>query len=109
SDDTPQPKIAPSNQRKKVENKLPKVFADDVNFNTVARETPGASGAELAEILKRAAEIAEARGANAISQSDIRSAYQSLKLGDEMPRGQAFVDEFTTSVHEILGHAVVAG
>jgi len=88
---------------------LPQIFAADVNFNTVARETPGSSGADLAEILKRSAEIAESRKAEYITMADIRNAYQSLKLGDEMPREQEFVDEFTTAVHEILGHAVVAG
>lgn len=88
---------------------LPEIFAKDVDFKSIARETPACSGADLAEILKRAAEIAENRQADVITMSDIRNAFQSLRLGDEMPREQEFVDEFTTAVHEILGHAVVAG
>lgn len=91
------------------ESELPVIFAPDVDFNIVARETPGCSGADLEEILKRAAEFAEAEEQKFITMADIRNAFQSQILGDEMPRVMEFVDEYTTSVHEILGHAVIMG
>lgn len=88
---------------------LPEVFSSEVDFNTVARETPGCSGADLRDILGRAAELAEAGGQTLIRPADIRNAFQSQVLGDEMPRVMEFVDEFTTSIHEINGHAVIMG
>ena len=88
---------------------LPEVFARDVDFNTVARETPGCSGADLESILKRAAEHAENQRKKLIGLADIRHAFQTQVLGDEMPRVMDFVDEYTIAVHEILGHGLLKG
>ena len=96
-------------KNKTMEDYLSKVFAPDVDFNQLAREMPGASGADLAEVLKRAASIAESKRASRISIADIREAYQSLKMGDAMPRELAFSDTFAVAVHEIVGHGVVGG
>ena len=89
------------------DSELPEIFATDVDFNIVARETPGCSGVELKNVLERAAEIAEAEELSAISIANIRNAYQALRMGDEMPREFDIEDEFAIAVHEILGHAVI--
>src|SRR5690606_24025179 len=81
----------------------------------------GCSGADLAEILNRAAEMAayEAKqeaakvGNNSpivnqrITNDHLTAAFQSLALGEENPRRMSLRDQFLISVHEIVGHALV--
>ncbi|HWO13675.1 MAG TPA: AAA family ATPase, partial [Polyangiaceae bacterium] len=78
-----------------------------VDLRSIARGTPGFSGADLANLVNEAALAATRRDAEAIGQRDVDAAYEKIVLGD--PReGKLHPDEKRrVAVHE-SGHAVVA-
>src|SRR5690606_37047707 len=60
-----------------------KPLADDVDLTSVARSTPGFSGADLANAINEAALLASRRGADSISQHDIEEAVEKIIAGPE--------------------------
>jgi cell division protease FtsH len=84
-----------------------KPLAAAVDLDQLARDTPGFSGADLANLLNEAALAAVRRGADEIAQIDLDAAYEKIVLGD--PReGKLHPDEKRrVAVHE-SGHAVTA-
>ena len=58
-------------------------LSDDVDFNTVARATSGASGAELANIVNEAALRAVRMGRSVVSQEDLE---ESVELSSQAIR-----------------------
>ena len=84
-----------------------KMIADDVDLDTIARLTPGASGAELENITNEAALIAASRDAEAIEMKDFIEARDKIAMGRE--RKSMVISEHekkTTAYHE-AGHAMV--
>ncbi|MBQ9817553.1 MAG: ATP-dependent zinc metalloprotease FtsH [Proteobacteria bacterium] len=84
-----------------------KMIADDVDLDTIARLTPGASGAELENITNEAALIAASRDAEAIEMKDFIEARDKIAMGRE--RKSMVISEHekkTTAYHE-AGHALV--
>lgn len=80
----------------------------DVNFNTIARATPGASGAELANIINEAALRAVKNHRQVVNQADIEESVETVIAGYQ--RKGAMIsekDKLIVSYHEI-GHALVA-
>ncbi len=81
---------------------------DDIDLNAVARSTPGASGAELANIINEAALGAVRAGRAVVTQPDLEEAVETILAGQQRkgavisPREKEIV-----SYHEI-GHALVA-
>jgi len=78
-----------------------------VDLMDVARNTPGASGADLANILNEAALLAARRGRSAVTEAEAREAVDKVKYGKE--RRSLEIDEnekLTTAYHE-SGHAIV--
>ena len=78
-----------------------------VDLMSVARATPGASGADLENILNEAALLAARRGRSAITSPDVSEACDKVRYGKE--RRSLELDEkdkLTTAYHE-AGHAVV--
>src|SRR5437762_11836211 len=57
-------------------------LASDVDLDAVARNTPGFSGADLANLANEAALSATRRGADSITKEDFASAYDKVVLGD---------------------------
>ncbi len=79
-----------------------------VDLMDVARGTPGASGADLANILNEAALLAARRNRAAVTPQEAREAVDKVKYGKE--RRSLEIDESekrTTAYHE-SGHAIVA-
>ena len=84
--------------------KLP--LGDDVNLGTVARGTPGLSGAELANLLNEAALTAARRDKKKIDSSDIEEAREKVQFGRERRRIMDDEDKKIVAYHE-AGHALV--
>eukprot|EP00516_Mucochytrium_quahogii_P005451 CAMPEP_0203749946 /NCGR_PEP_ID=MMETSP0098-20131031/4292_1 /ASSEMBLY_ACC=CAM_ASM_000208 /TAXON_ID=96639 /ORGANISM=" , Strain NY0313808BC1" /LENGTH=671 /DNA_ID=CAMNT_0050639069 /DNA_START=207 /DNA_END=2222 /DNA_ORIENTATION=+ len=83
-------------------------LADDVNAEIIARGTPGASGADLANLVNIAALRASTNGADLISLQDLEYAKDKILMGAE--RKSAIIPEEVrevTAYHE-GGHAIVA-
>jgi cell division protease FtsH len=79
----------------------------DVELDTVARNTPGFSGADLANLVNEAALNATRRGADAIESQDFRAAYDKIVLGDPRETKLDPDEKERVAIHE-AGHAVVA-
>jgi cell division protease FtsH len=84
-----------------------KPLAPEVDLDQLARDTPGFSGADLANLVNEAALAATRGDADLIGQKDFDSAYEKIVLGD--PReGKLHPDEKRrVAVHE-SGHAIAA-
>ncbi len=83
-------------------------MADGIDFNTIARATSGASGAELANIVNEAALRAVRCGRDTVEQSDLEESVEVVIAGYQ--RKGAVISEQEkriVSYHEI-GHALVA-
>ncbi len=79
-----------------------------VDLMHVARNTPGSSGADLANILNEAALIAARKGRSAVTTSDADEACDKVRYGKERRSLEIDKNEKrTTAIHE-SGHAIVA-
>lgn len=79
----------------------------DVDLMGVARATPGASGADLANILNEAALLAARRRRSAISSGDVVDACDKVRFGKERRSMELDArDKLSTAYHEV-GHALV--
>jgi cell division protease FtsH len=83
-------------------------LADDVEVETLARGTPGMSGADLANLVNEGALLAARRNRDKVYQTDLEEAKDKVMLGAE--RKSLVLSEaerHLTAYHE-AGHAVVA-
>ncbi|VAV90124.1 Cell division protein FtsH [hydrothermal vent metagenome] len=87
--------------------KTPKLAAD-VNVRTIARGTPGFSGADLANLVNEGALLAARKGKRVISMEDFEEAKDKVMMGAER-RSMVMTEEEKrmTAFHE-AGHALVA-
>jgi cell division protease FtsH len=83
-------------------------IAADVEPRTIARGTPGFSGADLANLVNEAALLAARRGLKSVSMAEFEAAKDKVMMGAER-RSMVMTDEEKrlTAYHE-AGHAVVA-
>jgi cell division protease FtsH len=78
-----------------------------VNLMAIAKNTPGASGADLENILNESALLAARRGRSAVTSSEAIEACDKVRFGKERRSLEMDVEEKrTTAIHE-SGHAVV--
>ena len=85
-----------------------KRLSDDVNLESVAEDTAGFTGAELANILNEAAIIATINKHDEIENSDIEEAVKKVTVGlEKKTRVYSEKDKKLTAYHE-AGHAVVS-
>ncbi len=85
-----------------------KPLAEDMDLETIARQTPGFSGADLKNLLNEAALLAARRNKKAISQAEVEEAVERVLAGPE--RRSRIISERekkVTAYHEV-GHALVA-
>ena len=83
-------------------------MGEDVDLGAIARATPGASGAELANIINEAALRAVKLGRKIVGQSDLEESVETVIAGAQ--RKNAVLsekDKRTVAYHE-TGHALVA-
>jgi cell division protease FtsH len=83
-------------------------IGDDVNLRSIARGTPGFSGADLANLVNEAALAAGREGRDQVSGKDMESARDKVLMGVER-RSVALseMDRVNCAYHE-AGHAVIA-
>ena len=84
-----------------------KPFAKNVNLETIAKQTPGFTGADLANLLNEAALLAARKSKKTISNSDIENSIDRVLAGPEK-KSQIMTDEekLIIAYHE-TGHALV--
>ena len=85
-----------------------KKLADDVSLYSIAEDTAGFTGAELANILNEAAIIATKKEHDAITNSDLDEAVKKVTVGlEKTSRKISEKDKKLTAYHE-AGHAIVS-
>lgn len=84
-----------------------KQIAEDVDLDTIARLTPGASGAELENIANEAALIAASRDAEMIEMKDFVEARDKIAMGRERKSMVISEREKRTTAYHEAGHAMV--
>ena len=82
-------------------------MVESADLNIVARNTPGFSGADLANLLNEAALLAARYGKKEVDMSDLDSAREKIAFGRERRRLMDDEDKKITAFHE-AGHALVA-
>ncbi|WP_407156671.1 ATP-dependent zinc metalloprotease FtsH [Bradyrhizobium sp. STM 3557] len=83
-------------------------LAPDVNLKTIARGTPGFSGADLMNLVNEAALTAARRNKRMVTQAEFEEAKDKVMMGAER-RSMVMTEEdkLLTAYHE-AGHAIVA-
>jgi len=86
-----------------------KPLADDVNLDVIGRQTPGFSGADLANAINEAAILAARRSKKQIGMAELQDAVERLMMGGPERRSRVMTDreKLITAYHE-SGHAIVA-
>jgi cell division protease FtsH len=79
-----------------------------VDMRSIARGTPGFSGAELANLVNEAALIAVQAGRHAVSDQDLDAARDKVMMGAERRSLAMTEHERVTCAYHEAGHAVVA-
>lgn len=79
-----------------------------VDLMHIARNTPGASGADLSNILNEAALLAARKGRSAVTDSDALEACDKVRYGKERRSLEIDQNEKRTTAFHESGHAVVA-
>ena len=82
-------------------------LAPDIDARTIARGTPGFSGADLANLVNEAALLAARRSKRMVTQQEFEDAKDKVMMGAER-RSMAMTEEekMATAYHE-AGHAIV--
>ena len=85
-----------------------KVFGDDINFDLIASNTSGFTGADLANLLNEAALMATRRNASEITQADLDEAVERVIAGPERRSRKLGKEERAKVAYHEAGHALVA-
>lgn len=78
-----------------------------VDLMEIARMTPGASGADLENILNEAALMAARRGRSAVTSSEAKEACDKVRFGKERRSLEMDENEKKTTAYHESGHAIV--
>ncbi len=85
-----------------------KPLADDVDLESLARSTPGMSGADLENLLNEAALYAARKDKDEIEAEDVAAARDKVLLGREREGVTLTEDDRRTIAYHEAGHAVLA-
>ncbi|TXG84495.1 MAG: ATP-dependent metallopeptidase FtsH/Yme1/Tma family protein [Sphingomonadales bacterium] len=83
-------------------------LAPDVQAKTIARGTPGFSGADLANLVNEAALLAARRGKRLVSMQEFEDAKDKVMMGSERRSMVMSDDEKRMTAYHEAGHALVA-
>src|SRR3954449_10530365 len=83
-------------------------LAPDVNLRTIARGTPGFSGADLANLINEAALMAARRNKRMVTQSEFEDAKDKVMMGAERKSLVMTEEEKLLTAYHEGGHAIVA-
>jgi cell division protease FtsH len=84
-----------------------KVLSADVDLETIARGTPGMTGADLENLANQAALVALRRNENLVSMRDFEEARDTILMGGVREETITDTEKKITAYHE-AGHALVA-
>ena len=82
-------------------------LAPDVNLRTIARGTPGFSGADLANLVNEAALLAARRGKRFVTAKEFDDAKDKVLMGAERRSMVMTEDEKMLTAYHEAGHAIV--
>jgi cell division protease FtsH len=85
-----------------------KPLAPDVDLRHIAQQTPGFSGADLANVVNEAALLGARHEATHISQDDLEAAVEKVVAGPERKSRRLGADEKRKVAYHETGHALVA-
>jgi cell division protease FtsH len=85
-----------------------KPVAEDVNITTLARGTPGMTGADLANLVNEGALLAARRGHDKVYMADLEEAKDKVMLGAERKSMVMKEEERRLTAYHEAGHAVCA-
>ena len=85
-----------------------KPLAEATDLRKLARETPGFTGADLANALNEAALLAARHGARQITQKDLEEAVEKVLAGPERKSRRLQEEERRRVAYHETGHALVA-
>ena len=83
-------------------------LSDNVDFNSIARATSGASGAELANIVNEAALRAVRMGRGIVLQEDLEESVEVVIAGYQRKDASVSENEKKIVAYHEIGHALVA-
>jgi cell division protease FtsH len=83
-------------------------LAPDVDGRTIARGTPGFSGADLANLVNEAALLAARRGKRLVAMQEFEDAKDKVMMGTERKSMVMTEDEKRMTAFHEAGHAIVA-
>jgi cell division protease FtsH len=83
-------------------------LAPDVEARTIARGTPGFSGADLANLVNEAALLAARRGKRLVAMQEFEDAKDKVLMGTERKSMVMTEDEKRMTAYHEAGHAIVA-
>ncbi len=83
-----------------------KKFAEDVDFDVIARKTPGFVGADIANMLNEAAILAARAGRQEIEMQDLEEASEKVTIGPERKSRMAVQKERIIVAYHEVGHAM---
>jgi len=83
-------------------------LAPDVDPRTIARGTPGFSGADLANLVNEAALMAARRGKRMVAMSEFEDAKDKVMMGTERKSMVMTDDEKKMTAYHEAGHAIVS-
>jgi cell division protease FtsH len=83
-------------------------LAPDVDARTIARGTPGFSGADLANLVNEAALMAARRGKLLVASAEFEAAKDKVMMGAERKSMVMTEDEKKMTAYHEAGHAIVA-
>jgi len=84
-----------------------KILSEDVDLETIARGTPGLTGADLENIANEAALIAVRKNKQHVDMSDFEEARDIILMGSVREEPMSELERKITAYHE-AGHALVA-
>ena len=85
-----------------------KQLADDVNLNSIARGTPGFSGADLENLMNEAALLAVRRKHRFVTMEDVEEAILKVEMGPEKKSRKVSDKARRLTAYHESGHAVAA-
>ena len=84
-----------------------KVLSDDVNLETIARGTPGMTGADLENLANEAALVALRKNKDKVDRHDFEEAMDIILMGSKREETISDAEKKITAYHE-AGHTLVA-
>ena len=85
-----------------------KPLAGDGDLRKIAQETPGFSGADLANLINEAALLAARRSGSEITQKDLEEAVEKVVAGPERKSRRLNAEDKRRVAYHEVGHALVA-